>query len=249
MGNAELIELKNSSIQCPSYLHHIFEIFEILKARYYQTSMIVTRGGGCGPNPWPQHHHKAPDALRSATKGERTFTSILDRWQHDEIYRKSQLSHIGRTHGPGTWTTWRSSTSATMHRNCRERLVNLLHWRSLDSNKHAGPLWKRPGYQEATKELANLQKLKRQVQVLYNPVSDRKREHNRLDPSLQEYLEWLSIHWAEHFAEPQNSERQQPSSPSSWSPSPTCWSSSSWNQSWQKWHSHGWQDEKWSDKW
>ena len=115
MGNVELIELKKSSVQCPSCLHYVFEgtLFgkcgtdaadhdvmnrikeasEILEAPYYRTSMIVTRGGKCGPNPWPQHHHKTRDALRSATKGERTFTSIWDRWQNDEIYRQSQLAH------------------------------------------------------------------------------------------------------------------------------------------------------------
>ena len=50
----------------------------------------------------------------------------------------------------------------------------------------------------------------------------RSRQNNKHDPAVQEYLEWLSFHWAEHFAELQNSERQQPSSSSSsWSPSPT----------------------------
>ena len=58
----------------------------------------------------------------------------------------------------------------------------------------------------------------------------RTRQNNKLDPAVQEYLEWLSFHWAEKFAEPQNSERQEPSSSSSLSPSPTWWSSSSWDQ-------------------
>ena len=38
-------------------------------------------------------------------------------------------------------------------------------------------------------------------------------------------------------------------SSSSWSPSPTWWSSSSRTQSWQKWHPHRWQDDKWSEQW
>ena len=46
-------------------------------------------------------------------------------------------------------------------------------------------------------------------------TSARKRQNNKLDPSLQEYLEWLSLHWAEIFAEQQISERQQPLSSSS----------------------------------
>ena len=75
MGSVEVTELKKSSIQCPSCLHHVFEgrlicrclkltrpnqdvmnwiteVFEILKAPYYCPSVIVTRGNRCGPNPW-----------------------------------------------------------------------------------------------------------------------------------------------------------------------------------------------------
>ena len=146
---------------------------------YYRTSVIVTRGSRCGPNPWQQHPHKVRDALRSAAKGERTLTSVWDRWQHDEIYRKSQLSHkwsdawvrhldhvaqFDISHNAPQWQ--------------RERYVNLLHVRSLDSNKQAGSLWQRPGYQAAKTELANLQTSERHVRVPYIPVSDRKRQHN-----------------------------------------------------------------------
>ena len=116
MGNVEPIELKNSSIQCPSCIHYGFEgtffckcgklmnpgqdvmnwikeVFEILKAPNNRTSQISTGGSKCGPNPWQHQHQKARDALRSAAKGGKTFTSIWERWQHDEIYKKSQLSH------------------------------------------------------------------------------------------------------------------------------------------------------------
>ena len=116
MGNMALIELKNSSIQCPSCLHHVFEgtllckcgklmkpdqdvmnrikeAFEILKAPYYRTSPISTRGSNCGPNLWQLDQHKTRDALRSATKGARAFTSVWDRSQNDETHRKSQLAH------------------------------------------------------------------------------------------------------------------------------------------------------------
>ena len=104
--------------------------------------------------------------------------------------------------------------------------------------------------QGTRKRKRNCQIYTTQEQVPDIPVSDRKRQLNSLDSSLQKYLEWLSMTWAEQVAEPQkNSERPQPSSSSSWSPSPTWWSSSSWNQRWQKWHSHRWQDDKWSDKW
>ena len=101
------------------------------------------------------------------------------------------------------------------------------------------------GYWEAQKDLSNLQKSKREEQVLEIPESDRKRLQNRIDLSLQEYLEWLSANTAAQCAEG----HPQPSSSSSWSPSPAWWSSSSWTQSWQKWHPHRWQDDNWSEQW
>ena len=165
-----------------------------------------------------------------------------------KFYRTSQLAH--------NWTdAWVRSSAFIVHFDIShnapssqsERQANLIHLRSLDSNKQAGPLWERSGSQEAKRVLPSLQTAERQG-VHHIPVDIRTRQNNTLDPAVQEYLDWLSFHWAEHFAEPQNSERQQPSSSSSWSPSPTRWSSSSWDQRWQKWHSCGWQDEKWSDR-
>ena len=156
------------------------------------------------------------------SKGERILTSIWDRWQHDEIYRTSQLSH----NSSDAWVRYLDHvTQFDISHNApqwqRERYANSTHLRSLDSNKQAGPFWKRQGYQEAKRELANLQKSKDKCSL---HSSNRKRQHKKLDP-------WR----AEIFAEPQNSGRQQPSSSSSWSPCPTWWSSSSWNQSWHKW--------------
>ena len=73
-------------------MNRIKQAFEALKAPCYRTSPIITRGSKCGPNPWQQYHRKARDALQSATKGERKFTSIWDRWQNDGAYRTSQLA-------------------------------------------------------------------------------------------------------------------------------------------------------------
>ena len=191
-GNVELIELKKSSIQCPSCLHYVLEgtlickcgklmkrdqdvmnqnkeAFEILKAPYYRTSQIATRGSERGPKPWQQHHHKARDALRCATKGERALTSIWDRWQNGEIYTKSQF--------PQNWSdAWVRYLDHIVHFNIyhnatqpqRERCVNLLHLRSVDENKQAPPLWQRPGFREAKKELSNLQKSEKEKKKFLN---------------------------------------------------------------------------------
>ena len=116
-------------------MNRIKEAFEILKTPYKRTSTIVARGSRCGPNPWQQHHHKARDALRSAAKGERTFTSIWDRWQHDEIFRTSQLSHYWLD----AWVRYLDhivhfDISHNAPSSKRDRCGNLLHSRNLDEN-------------------------------------------------------------------------------------------------------------------
>ena len=85
MSNVELTELKNSSIQCPSCSHYVFEgtflctgvkllkldldainriqeAFEILEAPF-RASPISTRGAKCAPNPWQLHHFKVRGAF------------------------------------------------------------------------------------------------------------------------------------------------------------------------------------------
>ena len=145
--------------------------------------------------------------IAECNKGERAFTSIWDTWQNDEIYRKSQLAH----NWSDAWVRYLDHiVQFNIYRNApqsqRERYVNLLHVRSVDENKQAPPLWQRPRHREAKKEVSNRQ-MSREEQVLSIQVSDRRRLQNKIDPSLQEYLEWLSVNWAEQFAEPQNSER------------------------------------------
>ena len=120
MGNVGLIELKKPSIQCPSCLHHVFERTLVcrcgkllrpnrvavkldrrslrnLKAPYYCT-VIVTRGSRCGPGPVtatsPQGSRRIAKVLQKVEG--RTFTSIWDRWQHDEISGK--LSFLREEH-------------------------------------------------------------------------------------------------------------------------------------------------------
>ena len=116
--------------------------------------------------------------------------------------------------------------------------MNLLHLQSVDENKQAPLLWQRPGYQEAKKELSNLQKSKREEQVPYVQVCDRKRSQNRIDPSLQEYRKIQNAHnhhrrhhhlQAGHQAQHGGVRLHG-------------------LKSWQKWHPHSWQDDKWSEQ-
>ena len=92
MGNVERTELQTSMVQCPSCLHNVFQgtnlcscgkqhirpdldmmrrtkaVFEVLKAPCFRASLLTSRGYKHGPNLGQEHHHKANDVLRGATK-------------------------------------------------------------------------------------------------------------------------------------------------------------------------------------
>ena len=112
-----LIELRRTSttIQCLSCLKHVpvglnmcpcgvwlwpnqstmdrsRAAFAALKTPYYRSREILSWGRMSGRNQWQMDHQKAMDAMRAATK-RHEYTSILDRWHNDEIYRASQLEN------------------------------------------------------------------------------------------------------------------------------------------------------------
>ena len=141
-----------------------------MKEHYFNCGPISTRSSKCGPNLCQMHHHKARDALRSATKGERKFTSIWDRWQNDAIYRQYQLVHYWSV----AWVRYldhivhfRIYHNATQQH--RERNMHILYLRSVDDNRQATHLSQRPGYPEAKEKLMNLQKEKRERPALFCP--------------------------------------------------------------------------------
>ena len=74
VGNVEHIELRKTRTQCPSCLHcmlrKIKQSFEILRAPYFRTSTLNSRGFNYGPNSRHQHHLKAKDPLRGCSKKE-----------------------------------------------------------------------------------------------------------------------------------------------------------------------------------
>ena len=108
MGDVELIELKKSTIQCPSCLHCVFEgtflcncgeeAFEILKAPF-RASTVET-------------HHEAPQkASEDLRRKMMRFTCNLI------------VPIIGRMLGFDTWITLYNSVSSTMRRNSKEKDV------------------------------------------------------------------------------------------------------------------------------
>ena len=156
---------------------------------------------------------------------------MVHNWTDERVKYLDIIAHFDISHDAPHWqTTTRSMCEAQTLTNKQDHCVS-----ALDTKKQSEPLW-----------VFNMLKGKR---VPYIPKKSGTRKNNTLDPEVQKILEWLSFHWADYFAEPQNSDRQQPSSSSSsWSPSPTWWSSSSWDHQWQEWHSHRWQDKEWWDK-
>ena len=118
MGNLELIELRQTlaTIQRLSCLKHVPEglnmclcgvwlrpnqqstrdrirvAFAALKTPYCRTAITLSSGEKSGHNQWQVDHLKAMDAKGGATK-RRDDTSVLSRWQNDEMYRASHLAH------------------------------------------------------------------------------------------------------------------------------------------------------------
>ena len=64
-------------------MDRIRETFEALKAPCYRSEPVFSRGNKCITKP--------EDAVRSATTGDRKFTSMWDRGQNDEVHRASTL--------------------------------------------------------------------------------------------------------------------------------------------------------------
>ena len=105
-----------------STLDRIRATFTALKTPYFRTTGDLSRGRKSGHNQRQMDHQKAMDARRGGrrrgviSRGVQKrckYTSVLDRWQNDKIYRASQLAH-GLTE---TWVKCTSPrlTSALMH--------------------------------------------------------------------------------------------------------------------------------------
>ena len=75
-----------------STMDRIRTAFAASKNPYYRASVTISRGKKSGHNPWQRDHQKAMDAIRGVLKRGK-YTSRLDRWQNDEVYRASQLVH------------------------------------------------------------------------------------------------------------------------------------------------------------
>ena len=154
---------------------------------------------------------------RSNEKNSRKLTSILDRWQNDEICRAPQVVH-GWTEECVKYIDYISKIdiSYDANYNQRNRHENSLLMRGVDSKKQAGPLCQRPEYKSSANAIVSIQRGQSKG-VPHIPMKLRTRQRDTVDPAVQQHLEWLSLNWETYFSS---------SSSSTWTENPTWWSSS-----------------------
>ena len=135
MDNVELIELRKTSIQCPSCLHHVLE---------GTTTRI------CGKLPRPNKN--VTNRIKEAFEALKAPCCRTSR-QNDEVYRTSQLVHSWR----GAWIRYLDfivhfdiSHNAPSWQ--RGRYVNLIHLRNLDSNHYGSDLGMRKNSCKSSKK-------------------------------------------------------------------------------------------------
>ena len=128
---------------------------------------------------------------------------------------------IGQTRGSGTWTTSRTSTSTTMLARAERTICESASFTKF-LTRASRTIMAKTSVPRSEKRNFQIWSTGEE-HVTHIQASDWKREQKRLDPSQQQYLEWLSMNWAENFEEQHNSVC---TSSSSWSPSSTWWSSS-----------------------
>ena len=245
MGKMELIELIQTSatIQCPSCLKHVPEGLNMCQSgvwlRPKQSTMDRIRTAFAALKksllPCLSKHFKRkekwsqPTATR-ASKSHGCKKRSTETWQTPTLYwtdgRTTKYTErlnwytVGLTSGSSASTTSPRLTSFMMH---------TVYMRGVDSNKQAGPLCQRPDYKSSANALVSLQRAQGKG-VPQIPMHLRTRQNNTLDPAVQQHSEWFSYNWKTHFSS---------SSSSTWTESPTWWSSLSWDHQWKDWHSHG----------
>ena len=130
-------------------------------------------------------------------------TSILDRFQNDEVFHASQLQqNCTKEHN---WTEeWCEyldyvRTIDITHNASPEQLERyaaLYHFRYDPKHMEKGPIKRRPDYHQTTRAIVSMNKEAGQTQ-------ESKRRHNYredLDPEKLDWLVWLSHNWKWYFA-------------------------------------------------
>ena len=156
-----------------------------------------TRGAKHGAQPWQKHHFLAKAFMRKINKKE-MYTSILDRFQNDEVFHASQLQH-NRTEDWCEYVdyirTFDISHNASPEQ--LERYAALYHFRCHPKQMEKCPVKSRPDYHETTRAIVSMNK-----EAGQNPqiISRRNRYREDLDPQNFDWLRWISHNWKWYFA-------------------------------------------------
>ena len=113
-------------------------------------------------------------------------TSLLDRWQNDELHRASQLVH-GWTDEWVKYLDYISQIDISHDAPYRQRLLHesTIYMRCVDSNKQAGPLCQRPDYKSSANALVSLQRAQGKG-VPQIPMHLRTRQTNNVEFQLED---------------------------------------------------------------
>ena len=195
MGNMELIELRQTSatIQCPSCLKHVPEGLNMCQCgvwlRPNQSTMDRIRTAFAAfensllpfhSNPvkrkekWSQPmadgSSKSHGCKKRSTETHK-YTSTVDRWQNDEVYRASQLVH-GWTEEWVKYLDYISKIDISHDAPYRQRLryESTIYMRGVDSNKQAGPLCQRPDYHHQQMLLSAFNELKAKEYLIFQCI-------------------------------------------------------------------------------
>ena len=112
-----------------------------------------TRGARHGIQPWQKHHFFAKKFMREIHK-KGIYTSILDRFQNDEVFHASQLRH--------SWTKeWCEHldgirTMGISHKASPEQVerhTTLYHFRNDPKQMERGPIKSRPDYHQTARTI------------------------------------------------------------------------------------------------
>ena len=142
-----------------------------------------------------KHHNIPKEFLRKIHK-KRICTSILDRFQNDEVFHVGQLQH--------NWTTeWCESldyvrtTDITLNATPEhKRYATLYHFRHDPKQMERGPIESRPDYNQTTRAIVSMNKEARQIQ-------ESKRRQKYREVLDRERLDWLACPsqiWKWNFA-------------------------------------------------
>ena len=136
--------------------------------------------------------------------------------------RKAKYTDLLRWRSGGLELTSSTSTTSPRLTSCTKRLTakdivikNMIFVRSDDPNPKAGPLWKREDYKTSASALMCLQQEQGKC-VPHIPIQVRTRQHNTLDPTIQENVEWLGQNWQTYFSTPTSSSLSSWSQNSTW---------------------------------